>query len=156
LSRFGETYVDAITNLIEFTHRKMEAAEDVEALYRASRMGIFGSEEFVKIQAPEINKEALENSHTQGVSIDLAINLVCGRFKTNIEALQSSLKTKVLVDARSVLCLLAHQAHGLGLSDVSIALGKNHGTVSRLAARANQNPRLASIVDDLLSASVER
>lgn len=154
LSRFGDNYQQALTNFREFTLKTEDAQEDAFCIGKAFHIGIYGDQEFAKIFSAQ---EVARNTVGEHVRIlpNQAITLVCSKFNTSLEALKSSVKTRTLVDARAALCLLAQKAKGMRLSEIATLLGKNYGTVSRLADRANQKSILRDIVDELLSKNLD-
>jgi hypothetical protein len=142
----------AIANLAEFMTAKIDIAEELKEIGRASRVGVYGSEEFKR--AFVATKRSEMPDEDKGVTIDILITLVCARLKCTTGQLISKDKQRNVVDARAVLARAAQLQKGLTLSDVSRALNKHQGTISRLASRAAKNARLQKIVDELVKTEI--
>jgi putative transposase len=150
LSYFGEARNIALENLAEFIDRQCEARVDIKEIHKATRIGVYGTDEFVNIYAPdafEINKKSLSFIE---ISIENWIEKVNKRFNVSLEDLSGSSKSKILIDARSVLAHGSKLIEGGSLGDICRILGKHHGTVSRLALRATKSQKLTDIVHELL------
>lgn len=155
LSYFGPTPTAAIPNLAEYMTAKIDMAEELEEIARALRVGVYGSEEFkrafVATKRFETIGDDTDNKSENAVTIDSLITSVCARFTCTTEQLISEDKQRNLVNARAVLARVAQLQKGLNLSDMSRALRKHQGTISRLASRAAKDVRLQDIVDKLMS-----
>lgn len=150
LSYFGSTRTVALTKLAEYMAAQNDAAVDLEEIEKASRSGVYGSEEFRRsFVAVMRSKEQLTE---EICSIDNLITALCGRFGVTPEQLGSSEKTRQVVDARATFARTAQLLHGFSLGDVCNVLGKHHGTISRLAASCMKSPRLQAIAEELVQA----
>jgi putative transposase len=152
LSYFGPTRSTALANLAEFTTDQINLIEELKEIELASRTGVYGSEEFKRafVTITNTNKKfecsAKDNEH----AIKILMNLVCARLKVTTEQLISEEKERNIVNARAVLAKIAQIQHGLNLSDISRALNKHPGTISRLAKHAAKDPELYRIVHELI------
>ena len=151
LSRFGKNRRDAMNHLAEFIDRKLEAESDTKEIRRAGRIGVYGTDEFVRIYAPDTFEKVKDSQILVKLSIEEIIQRVCVRLNLSLEQLSGSGKSKAEVDGRSVLARASQLVEGGSLGDICRILGKHHGTVSRLASRAVKKPELSSIVEELLS-----
>jgi len=150
LAYFGATINEALTELDAFVRKKIEADEDSDGIRRALRVGAYGSDEFIRIYVPDLEKDDSDSGKNQ-VGIEQLTHGVCDKFTTSLEQLCSSDKSQYVVNARSVLAAVSQQLEGLCLSDVCRMLKKHHGTVSRLAARATKKPHLQAIIEELVN-----
>ena len=82
LSYFGPTRRIALTKFAEFMEAKEDAAVDLEEIHRASRSGIYGSEEFKRSFVSVMNPE---NQPTEACSIEAFIAALCERFNVTPE-----------------------------------------------------------------------
>ena len=88
----------------------------------------------------------------KSLPLDKALSLICNEFQVNLAELSSSAKHKHMVDGRSALALLARMGQqDWNLQNVATLLNKNHGSVSRLASRAEKAPEIISFINKLLS-----
>ncbi len=155
LARFGNKRLEALTNLAEYTSMKSEAEVDIEAIRKATRIGVFGSDEFVHIYAPEI----LKSEDVDRIEVDIcksfdnAIKTVCNHYDITTEELQGEGKTTSLVDARSILAYACRLIPGSSLGEACRKLGKHHGTMSKLAKRVENRPSLLEVTRLLLTSS---
>lgn len=155
LSYFGATRSVALTNLAEFMTAKIDIAEELQEIRRALRMGVYGSEEFKKAFVVTTKKlEISDDNKNKVASIDMLIKLVCSRFTCTAEQLISEDKQRNVVSARAVLARAAQLSKGLNLSDVSSALKKHPGTISRLATRATKDVILRDFIDELMKSQI--
>ena len=151
LAYFGPTINQALTELDAFMRNKIEVEKDAEGIRRASRVGAYGSDVFIRIYVPDLEKDDADCSEQNRVSIEQLVLGLCGTFSISLEQLCSSDKSQNIVNARSVLAAASQQLEGLCLSDVCRVLKKHHGTVSRLAAMATKKPHLQAIIEELVN-----
>jgi REP element-mobilizing transposase RayT len=151
LSLFGQNRSDSLIRLSEFINQKIDAERDIEDIQKASRLGVYGTNEFVRLYAPEVSLQS-EKIYAQSskLSFDEILKLVCVRFDLSFEQLRGSCKAKSHVDGRAVLARACQLVEGSSLGDICRALEKHHGTVSRLAAKAANTAELTKIVEELL------
>ncbi len=134
---------------------KIDIAEELQEIRRALRMGVYGSEEFKKAFVVTTKKlEISDDNKNKVASIDMLIKLVCSRFTCTAEQLISEDKQRNVVSARAVLARAAQLSKGLNLSDVSSALKKHPGTISRLATRATKDVILRDFIDELMKSQI--
>jgi putative transposase len=150
LSHFSTTHTIALTRFVEFMAAKADFTEDLKEIKRASRSGVYGSEEFTKAFVTEgySEKKTIDKKYL----IDTLLTEVCTRFGITDKQLLSSEKTRHVVDARAAFARTAQLLQGVSLGDVSSILCKRHGTISRLAARCMKCPKLQAIADELVFA----
>jgi len=53
LLRFGKNRRDALNHLAEFIDRKLEIESDIKEIRRIGRVRIYGTDEFIRVNAPE-------------------------------------------------------------------------------------------------------
>lgn len=149
LSYFGSNRSSAIINLIEYMMETTEAKKDLTEIGRASKTGIYGSEELKKafVVSSQVDNHT---TNTKRFSLEMLMTVVCNKFGVTKEQLCSEEKKRLIVDARSVLARTAQLLQGSNLSEISRALNKHHGTISRLAMRVACNPKLQVMVNDLI------
>ena len=84
---------------------KQEAEVDIEAIHKATRIGVFGSDEFMQVYAPEALKDEDVNRIVVDMckSFDNVMQAVCEHYGITTEELRSGGKAAALVDARSIL-----------------------------------------------------
>jgi len=148
LSYFGETLLVAISNFAEFMAAKVEIAYDKTEIERASRLGVFGSQEFSRIfvTTSHSRKEPADKKN----SIEILVKAICERFGITAKQISSSEKTRQIVDARATLARITQLLPGLSLGDIAALIGKRQSNISRLAKRCTQSPNLQNIVDELM------
>jgi len=144
LSAFDACENDAIEQLSEFIHRKIEAKDDIERIHRAFDQGAFGSEDFVREFGISTNYD-----EDEAISFDHALSYVCQQFQINMDDLLGLSREKNIVNARSVLSLFVSDMTGWTSRDLAKFLGRNPGTISRLAVRAAKQPELVAHVREL-------
>lgn len=157
LSYFGATRSVTLSNLAEFMTAKIDITEELQEIKRASRMGVYGSEEFTKafvVTTKKLEMPDDKDNKNKVASIDMLIKLVCARFTCTAEQLISEDKQRNVVNARAVLARAAQLSKGLNLSDVSRALKKHPGTISRLATQATKDAILRDIIDELVKSQI--
>jgi putative transposase len=149
LQRFGRNAHEGTKNLLKFISNKVEAEADLEQIHAAFAAGAYGDKAFHQehVEEPLVTPEKLISS---ALDIEQIIEKVTTIFEVTPEQLAGSSRLQKLVNARSVLALFARKVSNLSLYDVSRALNKNNGTISRLATRAESFPELRTLVDDLL------
>lgn len=151
LSRFAASRNEAKYHFAEYIQQENDVQIDSTEIITAFKKGIFGSEEFVKDSTPLCEKGKQEQS-LKAITLDGALEHVCNKFQIDLELLCSQNKSKDLVDARSILALLARIGkQSWNLQDVAKLLNKNHGSISRLASRAKLDDDLCKYVHSLLS-----
>ncbi len=105
---------------------------------------LFGSQEVEDAQK-ETNMAAEVKQ-----SFEEVLQTVCEYFDISSEELRGKGRTPTLVDGRSVLAYATRYIPGSSFGDVCRILGKHHGTVSRLAKRAEESAVLKDITRRLL------
>ena len=136
-----------LTKFAEFMAVKADFLKDVEEIKQALRSGIYGSEEFTRAFVTAMHSE--KNTIDEICSIETLMAALCMRFNITAKQLQSSEKTRQVVDARAIFARTAQLLQGLSLGDVCRILGKHHGTISRLALKCTKCPKLQAIADEL-------
>ena len=148
LSRFAGNRGEAIRCYLEFINHKLEAKMDKDDIYKASRKGVFGSEEFEKDYEDEQQLSPFQKKGKKlNLPLDKAVVEICNQFKVEFKDLVGPSKMRRVVDARSVIALLGRYAENLTLENVASLLDKHNGTVAKLASRAENNKDLKEIVD---------
>ena len=150
LSKFGEYRKEAIHRFVEFIHQKIDAEVDINDIFKASRIGVYGSKEFENIYLEEGTNFDTGKNVKLDMSLEDAICNICKHFNVCKEDLSSPSKNKKVVNARSALALIGRLAESLTLEDIASAIGKNHGTISRLATRAENHTELKIIAMAIL------
>jgi putative transposase len=149
LSYFSTTRSIALAKFAEFMALKEDFTKDSEEIQKAVRSGIYGSEEFSKAFVTAMYSEKTTTNET--CSIETLMKALCERFNITTKQLQSSEKTRQIVDARATFARTAQLLPGLSLGDISRILGKHHGTISRLSLKATKCPKLQAIAKELAS-----
>lgn len=144
LKFFGETEKDATEKLIEFTSQKIEARSDQDMITKAFQKGFLGNH--TEFKESELILNVNDEKQSQVNLVDL-IDKVCIEFKVSYEDLKSSNKNRSLVKARKVLAGLVKKSKCFSLEALSNYLGKNSGTLSRLANEVEKDADLLSTVD---------
>lgn len=155
LARFGDKRSDALSKLLEYTSMKMESGADDETIRKASRVGVLGTEDFIRVYASE-SIEEVQNNPTiteEFNSLDEVVQAVCQYFGVTIDELRGSGRGSLLVDARSIIAYVCRLISGTSLGEASAKLGKHHGTMSKLAKRAEENSSLHDLAWELISSS---
>ena len=149
LSHFGKNSYDGAINLLKFIGAKVEAEEDLDQINSAFSTGAYGSKDFVQ---KHVKNSFIPEQLPINCKLDIkqVIEKVSDLFDLTPNQLASSSREKKIVDARSVLSLLAREVPNLSLYGVARELGKNHGTISRLAVRAADSTELQNYVEQLL------
>jgi len=142
LSRFGSVH-DQLQRFKEFVCPTFDLEKERLAIRQGIKKGFFGSNTFALslTEQPSHFKEKYLR-----ISLEEAVKLVCHRFNTTLERLASTERSRQSVDARSVLSLIGKHAKDWSIEDLAKSLGKNSGTLSRLATRAANDLSLANIV----------
>ena len=154
LSKFGKTREEAIKSLVTHTHQKIEAELDIKVISQAYRKGVFGSEELLTTIGKVDNKNNMViNIRASTSTLELLdmVEYICQYFNITRNELSGQSKNKKHVDARSALALISRRTSLWSLENVSAILGKNSGTISRLATRAEQQPELLYKVSNMES-----
>ena len=149
LRKFGNTPEEAKENLLKYTYQKVDAEFDKEAIYHASRKGIFGDEvlqEYV-FQTEESKSVSIQSKEI--LPLKEFLSLVCVRLNVTKEELTNQSKNTITVDARSILALVSRKYHLWPLQEVATLLNKSSGTISRLATRAEKKSNLLTIAHNL-------
>ena len=148
LSYFGETQLVALSNFADFMAAKVDATDDKKEIERASRLGVFGSQEFRR--AFLVTSRSDQQPTDEICSTETLLKAICERFGITANQMSSGEKTRQVVDARATLARAAQALSGLSLGDVGSLLGKRQSNISRLAKRCTKSPKLQAIVDELV------
>ena len=146
LCRFGNNKAQSLLKYTEFFQGQVNARMENLEITKAIKEGVFGSEGFT--QSLLLKEHQFKENHLR-ISLNDALAFVCDRFQITKESLVSSDKSKRSVDARSTLSLKAHKAKDWTLEDVAQTLGKNNGTISRLASRGSKDPLITNLIKEL-------
>lgn len=146
LCRFGSNKAESLLKFAEFFQSNVNARVENMEITKALKESVFGSASFTQTL---IFKEHEFKENSLRISLEEALAFVCNRFQITKDKLVSSDKSKHYVDARSVLSLIAKKAKDWSLEDMAHALGKNNGTISRLASRGSKDPLLTELIKEL-------
>jgi len=147
LSRFGILEKDAICNFREFIDHNKQAQVDAEEIFKAHRRGAYGSMEFIRGVVPEM---IVNKTKEASITLEIALIKACEKFQVTKEELMSESKGARVVDARSFLAYLGRISGSFSIRAVAKTLGKNEGTISRLASRAEQRNDLKEFANLIL------
>lgn len=145
LSRFGVAE-EAISNFKDFIELNKYAQMDLEEISKAHYRGAYGSTEFIKSMIPET---AVKQFKKEKIPLEDVLEKVCEKLQVTKEELASQSKNSRIVDARSVIAYMGRSMELFSISSVAKALGKNDGTLSRLASRANQRSDLKQLAIEI-------
>lgn len=144
LRSFGDSKASAVEYFVEHTHNKLDVEVDFSNISEAFRKGVFGSDVFAREFGILKNDDF---GHFLPSSLDEMIDYVCNYFNVTIEELAGQNKNRSVVDARSVLALITRQMNKWSFNHLGTLLNKSSGTLSNLASRAEQQPRLIEIIN---------
>lgn len=146
LGCFDSDRLQAVEKLRDFVDQDTDARADIEAILRATRQGAYGSEEFVAKFHLKIDNTKV----TATLCLNSVLEALCTQHHLEFKDLVGNGKNSDIVDVRSILALIGKRAEGLSMAAVAKLLGKNEGTISRLATRAEKDPDLALRVESIL------
>lgn len=153
LRQFGNTKNEAIDRLVAHTALKIDLRLDESIIAEALRRGVYGDdddERFPEVITPSDRKDATPPLvDTRQLSLSILVEDVCNHFSIDHKDLLSENKSKRCVDARSVLALFSRETKLWSLDTLGEFMGKNKGTLSRLATRAEDFPELYALVNKL-------
>jgi hypothetical protein len=152
LSRFSLSRLEAKQRLKDFVEITPEISDDSLDISKALRQGVYGGSDFIQKFNPMLIDKSHKQRTTKEITIQEALIQVCQKFQVDLSTLSSSCKHTHLVNARSVLALLGRLGEQKwNLQNVAKLLNKNHGSISRLASRAKNNPELFNLANHILS-----
>ncbi len=151
LGHFSETATEARTQMIKYIEKgRIEGiANDRNEILSA--VAAYGSREFLnecKHKDTEINVSNNEINSSEDHLKEL-LDKVCSSYDLQISDVLGSSKNKKMVDARSVLAVLPRINPKIVQKAMAKLLGKSEGSISRLAARAEQQSELISFARKL-------
>lgn len=140
LNKFSESKQTALEMLVTYTHKKMDEISDSDIILKGFRKGSFAIKDSCFMDESIKHKSNIQDSNK--IALHELISLLCTRLNVTLEDLLGQSKTKEIVAARSILSYITKKTKNLSLESLATQLGKNSGTLSRLAEKTKKTPEL--------------